>query len=43
MTDVDKDGDVGRVSNTMVALTELPIHVGGAYTIDRERTVVIDS
>lgn len=42
MTDHDKDGDVGQLSSTMVALTSLPIHVGGAYTVDDEQAVVID-
>jgi hypothetical protein len=41
VTEVDTNGDVGQLSNTMVALTSLPIHVGGAYTVDDEQAVVI--
>lgn len=34
VSDIDDDGGVGRVSNTMAALQNLPTHVGGAYTVE---------
>lgn len=43
MTQVEEDTGVGRLSSTMVALNDLPIHVGGGYTVDEDRPVVIDS
>lgn len=43
MTDTPPDGGVGQLSNTMVALAELPIHVGGAYTVDPDQPVLIES
>lgn len=43
MTDQPKDGDVGQLSSTIVALNDLPIHVSGGYTVDGEKPVVIQN
>lgn len=41
MTDTPKDGGVGQLSSTIVALNDLPTHVSGGYTVDGDKPVLI--